>query len=185
MWSRTEKQQVADIAHELRTPLTSMAADIGFARARRPELEELSFSELAVEAWEPLAVRARAAGQELVLGCEAADGLAGDPALCAILCTNLLANAVAHGAAGPVRVRAAQSEDGCRIEFSNPVDTQAAGDRDHLFHPFVREDSARGDLGEHSGLGLALVRRITEVHGATAKAHVAKDRFTVVLTWPT
>ncbi len=56
----------------------------------------------------------------------------------------------------------------------------------HLFEPFVQVDSTLSRRYEGSGLGLALVQRMAELHGGTVDVESqvgAGSRFTVTLPW--
>ncbi len=59
-------------------------------------------------------------------------------------------------------------------------------DQTRLFQPFVQLDSGLSRRYEGSGLGLVLVKRLTEMHGGTLMfdSEVGKgSRFTVVMPW--
>jgi len=56
----------------------------------------------------------------------------------------------------------------------------------HLFYPFVQLDSDLSRQYEGTGLGLALVYRLTELHGGYLSVQSEKDkgsRFTITLPW--
>jgi CheY-like chemotaxis protein len=97
----------------------------------------------------------------------------GDPTRLRQAVGNLLQNAAKFtDAGGHVTVRAGQSPDGSavRIEVSDTGIGIPPELLDHLFDPFVQADRsldrARGGLG----LGLALVKGITELHGGRVEA---------------
>jgi len=94
----------------------------------------------------------------------------GDPDRLQQVVWNLLANAIKFTpAAGRVTVRTRAA--GGEIEIT-VTDTGQGIDRDFLpfvFDRFRQSDSARGSGG--LGLGLALVRHLTELHGGTVDAH--------------
>ena len=79
------------------------------------------------------------------------------------LVSNLLSNAVTHGAADqPVRILAVASGDSLRIEIANTGPDIPEAIRPSLFHPF-----RRGDKPDQQGLGLGLYisQEIAKAHG--------------------
>ncbi len=105
-----------------------------------------------------------------------------DQARIAQLLSNLLANALAHGAADhPVSVVA--SGGGKRLELSvaNQGTPIPPGVAEHLFEPFFRvsADNQRQGLG----LGLYIAREIAQAHGGTLTVSSTPDetRFTLRL----
>jgi two-component system sensor histidine kinase KdpD len=95
-----------------------------------------------------------------------------DPIFVDQILTNLLENAVAHaGADRLVRISAATAPDGERIELivedSGPgVPTRELGE---LFEKFYR-GSTRGAAARGMGIGLAVVRGLTEAMGGRVEA---------------
>jgi signal transduction histidine kinase len=80
---------------------------------------------------------------------------------------NLLSNAIKFTAHGEVRIGAALADDAIEIAVS---DTGCGIDPDvlpRLFSPFERADNAFAASQGGTGLGLALVRHLVEVHGGT------------------
>ncbi|MCW5952967.1 MAG: hypothetical protein KIT69_11995, partial [Propionibacteriaceae bacterium] len=77
--------------------------------------------------------------------------------------TNLLHNAVKFTpAGGRVRVNVRAAEPGTIVEVSDTGIGIASAELPHVFERFYRADKARGVGG--SGLGLALAKRIVELH---------------------
>jgi signal transduction histidine kinase len=73
----------------------------------------------------------------------------------ALVLTNLLSNAVAHGEPGTVECRGERQGDEFVLTLANPARGLAEDDLGRMFERKWRKD--RGDRGRHSGLGLALV----------------------------
>lgn len=94
--------------------------------------------------------------------------LAGDPDALRILVNNLIGNAIQHHAgSGQVTVRCGIQE--AQVYFEVKDDGPGIGEDDlpHIFDRFYRADKARSASECHSGLGLALVRAISErMHAA-------------------
>ena len=93
----------------------------------------------------------------------------GDPTSLAMLLANLLDNALRYTPEGG-RIDVAIDDDGGRAVLA-VIDTGPgipAGDRARVFERFHRGTSASGaDAPGGSGLGLSIVRRIADAHGAT------------------
>lgn len=178
----TQERFAANASHELRTPLAVTATLLDVARAeedsellRRLQLTNARAIDLTEAllrladthvATEPvdLAEIARAALEQEAgeLGVEAVLGPApvtGDPALLALLAANLVRNAAQHGATSAL---VTTTRDGTlRVENDGPRYTPEEASR--LVEPFQRGNGRTGRSGH--GLGLALVARITALHG--------------------
>jgi signal transduction histidine kinase len=94
----------------------------------------------------------------------------GDADLLGRLVLNLLHNAVRYSTAGgSVDVRMHRSNGRCAIRVINGGPGIAPEAQPRVFEPFFRGDSARtreeGDDLSGAGLGLAIARRIAEMHG--------------------
>ncbi|MEP6597646.1 MAG: HAMP domain-containing sensor histidine kinase, partial [Ginsengibacter sp.] len=89
-----------------------------------------------------------------------------DPHRIAQLLSNLLANALIHGAANsPVHVRAFQNTGHLEISVANNGTPIPANLHEHLFTPFTREVSRPSQHG--LGLGLYISSEIARAHHAT------------------
>ena len=92
------------------------------------------------------------------------------------LLSNLLANALAHGAPdGPVRVRAFADGDAFELSVANAGDPIPPATLGRLFQPFFRASGRRG-----LGLGLHIAAEIARAHGGTlgVASTPAETRFT-------
>lgn len=79
---------------------------------------------------------------------------------------NLLNNAVQHTEAGQlIEVLISQSAERVSISISNPGAPIAEEHLPRLFERFYRVDASRHNSGANHGLGLAIVRAITLMHG--------------------
>jgi signal transduction histidine kinase len=95
------------------------------------------------------------------------------------LLSNLLANALAHGAAeGPVRVRASADGDEFELSVANAGDPIPPATLERLFQPFFRASDRPGRRG--LGLGLHIAAEIARAHGGTlgVASTPAETRFT-------
>ncbi|RYG99980.1 MAG: PAS domain-containing sensor histidine kinase [Alphaproteobacteria bacterium] len=102
-----------------------------------------------------------------------------DPGRISQLASNLLSNAVAHGAPGsPIRFSAYTTRDQFYLTVANagaPIPPEAKA---QLFHPFFRGSVRRSQQG--LGLGLFIVSEIAKAHGGNMEVISSEDetRFT-------
>ena len=97
---------------------------------------------------------------------------------------NLLSNAVKHHdrADGTIAVRARAIGQVCRIEVSDDGPGVPAVDHLRIFRLFQTANAKHAD---NAGLGLAVCRRLCEVHGATIEIDPSPGRgATFVVEWP-
>jgi sigma-B regulation protein RsbU (phosphoserine phosphatase) len=95
------------------------------------------------------------------------------------LFSDLLANAVTHGAAeAPIRVLASTDEGAFHLSVSNAGEPIPPAALEHLFHPFFRGAVRPGQQG--LGLGLYIASEIARAHGGTLDvvSSPAETRFT-------
>jgi two-component system, OmpR family, sensor kinase len=117
----------------------------------------------AVEGIRPLAERKGqlldvAAGGELLVR--------GDRLKLRQLIANLLDNAVTYTPeGGAIRIVVHAERGHAAVEVRDTGPGIPAQHLPHLFEPFYRVDTARGDGAEHVGLGLALAQWIARAHG--------------------
>jgi len=94
--------------------------------------------------------------------------------------SNLVSNALAHTpAGGSVELVAAADQMGLRVTVADTGTGILPEDVPHLFDRFFRSQAARAS-GRGVGLGLAIVRRVTELHGGSVTVESAPGRGTVV-----
>ncbi len=88
-----------------------------------------------------------------------------DPLRIEQVMTNLVSNAIKYSpAGGSVRLKLTNSEGTATLEVSDSGVGIAPGDLAHIFEPFRRSGASRHQV-PGAGLGLFVVRRITEAHG--------------------
>jgi two-component system sensor histidine kinase BaeS len=187
------RRMVGDVAHELRTPLTNLRCELeafqdGLAvpdAARIASLhEEVLHLQRLVEDLQELAI-AEAGALELrrdradlgeaiarIVGdraeVTAAAGLPVDVDLVRLrqIVHNLLGNAARHSPAGePVRVVVARAGADAAVSVIDRGPGIAAQHLDRIFERLYRVDDDRGRARGGAGLGLAIVRRLVELHG--------------------
>jgi two-component system heavy metal sensor histidine kinase CusS len=83
---------------------------------------------------------------------------------------NLIANALAHTPpGGTVTLTATGDETSARVEVADTGPGIPAEHLPHVFDRFYRADHSRSSANGRVGLGLAIVRSITELHGGTVE----------------
>ena len=202
-----------DIAHDLRTPLTRLrqrldeaaraptAEAIEAAQAEADRLLEIfaallriaqvesgtqragfttvNLSAIAESVAEVYAPAAEERGQVLVSEIAPGITITGDPALLTQMLANLVENAIRHGRAEG-RVCLGVTAAGITVADDGPGIPEA--EREKVFHRFHRLDASRSTPG--SGLGLALVRAVAELHGIAIALEDASPGLRVRLTLP-
>ncbi|MGH3232874.1 MAG: sensor histidine kinase [Streptosporangiaceae bacterium] len=150
----------------------------------------LASSERGVERWEPFDLAEIA--QKAILdrrqdaGCRgiaiaaelSAAPATGDPSLAASLVANLVDNAIRHNRdAGQVQISTTITDGLAVVSVSNTGTLIPHDEVDRLFQPFQRlgTERIRQASGHGHGLGLAIVRAIAGVHGATLTAKAGAE----------
>jgi signal transduction histidine kinase len=207
------RRMVGDVAHELRTPLTNLRCELESIQdglttpdpARIASLhEEVLHLQRLVEDLQDLAIAeagALALHRERVdLGAAIAQiigdqaeltierGIAVDVDLTRLrqITHNLLANAARHTPEGtPVRVRVARAGAEAMVAVADRGPGIPATDLERIFERFHRVDEARSRMHGGAGLGLAIVRRLVELHGGQVWAEsVEGEGATFTFTLP-
>ena len=108
----------------------------------------------------------------------------GDPMLFGRAVSNLVENALRFtSAGGKIQISIAAGAAHSQVSVKDTGCGIAAQHLPRVFDRFYRADSSRSSQG--SGLGLALVKSITDLHGGTATVESEVDRgTTVILTFP-
>lgn len=92
---------------------------------------------------------------------------------------NLLANAVSYSPEGAaIALRSRQVGATVEIEVTNPGPGIAAEHLPRLFDRFFRGDPARANSGESSGIGLAIVKTIMDLHNGDVQVESVPDGLT-------
>jgi two-component system heavy metal sensor histidine kinase CusS len=171
--SPLEYQNTLDVVVEEGSRLSRMVASMLFlARADNAE-QHLQLAEVALadEFRKLIEFYEIAADEQGVTLHADGDGyLRADPLLLRRALSNLLANALrytAHG--GAIRLQAAREPDAVVISVADSGSGIDPQHLPHLFERFYRADAARSS-SDSTGLGLAVVRSIAELHGGTAAA---------------
>ena len=109
----------------------------------------------------------------------------GNPKLIERLFLNLIENAIIYGKnKGNISINLATDKKNVIVKIEDDGMGISKEDLPHIFERFYRADKAHSDQGEHSGLGLAIVERIAEMHQGKVEAESTAGKgstFTVSL----
>jgi len=138
----------------------------------RIELEPLQLGELAQDVIQKFKLRTQQRGIMLE-GRFASEVplVRGDVALIERLLDNLLENAIRHTANGMIAVTVAAGADHARLEVADTGSGISAQDIPHIFERFYRVDKSRNPASGGAGLGLAIAKRIVELHAGCISVH--------------
>lgn len=190
-----QKEALATASHELRSPLARMRVAIELLGAEgRPEvrnriardideLDEL-IGEILVASRLDAAPRAERREDIELLALVAEEGarfgadvggsaatVRGDARLLRRLARNLFENARRYGAGSAIEAEVSARADGSALlTVSDRGPGIPEGERERVFEAFYRRAGTSEGEGGGVGLGLALVRRIAEGHGGSARA---------------
>ncbi|WP_170153145.1 sensor histidine kinase [Roseiarcus fermentans] len=139
------------------------------AGARRAAFRPLDLADVAREVAETFAPAAEDEGKALVQRLDVPLPIAGDRELLVQMIANLLDNALRHTAAGVrIEVGGEKTAGGIALTVSDNGAGVAPGDRAAIFQRFYRGGESRRSPG--TGLGLALVAAIADLHGLDCRA---------------
>jgi signal transduction histidine kinase len=160
--------------------LTRLVDDLrvlSLAEAGRLGLERRSFNleTLVADTAHSFAPRAEQAGKRIAVRVPtAAVPICGDPDRLRQVLTNLVENALKY-ADHMVRVTLEPNGSTVAITVSDDGDGLPPGEEAQVFDRFYRADESRNRATGGSGLGLSIVKAITELHGGTVTARNVDD----------
>ncbi len=137
--------------------------------ARRAAFRSLDLAEVAREVAEAFAPAAEDESKVLIQRLDTPLPISGDKELLVQMIANLIDNALRHAPAGVrIEVGGDQTPEGIAFWVSDNGPGVAPGDMAAIFHRFYRADEAQRSSG--TGLGLALVAAIAELHSLDCRA---------------
>ncbi|MCC6177553.1 MAG: GAF domain-containing protein [Chloroflexi bacterium] len=111
------------------------------------------------------AVRGQPGGARVAIDARPALFVDGDPERLRQAVSNLLANALAYAPSGPIMLRAEQTAGVIRIEVEDRGPGVPPEDLARVWESFYRGVAATHQHTRGAGLGLAVVKRLVELHG--------------------
>jgi signal transduction histidine kinase len=150
--------------------LVEQLLELARLEARQESLspEPVAVAELAHDVMAKFALEAEQRGVRLVVEAPASGlQVEADIAKLERVFVNLVENALRHtNAGGEVRLSITESNQGVSFEVRDTGAGIAKEHLPHIFDPRYRVGSPPGDGATHLGLGLAIVRRLLELHGS-------------------
>ena len=117
--------------------------------------------------------------KQITFGVDAKGMVKADAMLLRRALSNLISNAVRHTPEGErIFLTATQDATTTRIEVSNPGPGIPPEDLPKIFDRFFRGDPARTNSGESSGIGLAIVKTIMDLHRGSVEVDSPPDGMT-------
>jgi signal transduction histidine kinase len=160
---------IGDVEGVLRTFNALLRIGQVEAGARRAAFRSLDLAEVARDVAEAFAPTAEDEGKTLVTRLDVSLPLAGDKELLVQMIANLIDNALRHTPAGVrIEVGGEQTAAGIALWVCDNGPGVAPGNMAAIFQRFYRADEAQRSSG--TGLGLALVAAIADLHGLDFRA---------------
>lgn len=106
-----------------------------------------------------------------------------DPKRVGQIVGNLLANALSHAPVGPVAVRVRAEPGWVRLEVADQGPGIPPKDLPRVWESFFRGERARNSPNRGSGLGLAVVRQLVDLHGGRADVTSSEGAGAVFRIW--
>jgi len=143
------------------------------------EVESLALAELAQDAVQQFRLQANERGVELTVQIPSGPAIIeGDMGLLARVLDNLLDNGLRHTSnGGEVTLGLRETPQWVCVEVSDTGSGIAPEDLPHIFDRFFQHKE-RDPAGDHAGLGLAITKRIVELHGGMIKVESQLGRGT-------
>lgn len=178
-WEDAEYREALDViqrqGHKMSRLINSM---LEFTRLElQPERyakEDLDLTGLVEDVCSDLALIRE---KDITLTCQTEKNVCfcGNRELLTRLLSNLISNAYRYGTpGGHTIVRLRTDEDGLLLSVQDDGIGIAPADLPHIFQRFYQADTSR--TGEGNGLGLAMVKEITEFHGGTVSVESEPGR---------
>ncbi len=144
-----------------------------------PHIEPFSLPELVQDILQQFEVKAQQAGITMhMIGETELPAVQGNIGMVQRVFENLIANALRHmNAEGEIEVSLRLMENKIEVQLSDTGCGMAEEELSRIFDPLYQVNNAHR-AGEHSGLGLTIVRRILELHGSKITVHSQQGKGT-------
>ena len=165
--------------------LVTLLLDLSRAESMTAAMEKTDLSGLVtgeILRYEPLAYE-----NDRVIINEIEDDLSvkGNRTMLMQLVSILLDNAICHSENGKeIRISLKQRGHSAVLSVSNSGKAFTPEQHSHLFERFYRIDESRDNEGRHYGLGLAIAKAVSEVHGGTIEASCSDGLITFTVMLP-
>jgi two-component system heavy metal sensor histidine kinase CusS len=157
-----ECQQLKEMVERLLFLARAENTDVALDRKHLEVTDEIEIIRNLFEA------SAEEAGLSLDASCEPNLAICADRVLFQRAISNLVANAIAHTAAGGrVSISARAADGAVAIIVADTGRGIAPEAQKHVFDRFYRADAVRSNKGAHLGLGLPIAKSIIDLHGGT------------------
>jgi signal transduction histidine kinase/chemotaxis response regulator CheB len=165
--------------------LVSSLLDFAQAESHRltPEFEPV---DLAIETEHVAALLRTAiehAGLRFTVECARVESIQVDRAMWAKIVVNLLANALKFTFEGEIRVVLRERAQHAELVVSDTGVGIAAADQPHVFERFFRSRGQRARSNEGTGIGLALVKELVQLHRGRIRVTSEEGRGTSFTVW--
>ena len=152
------------------------------AGARRSAFQRLDLRQIAVTVVEAYGASAEDQGGSLQVGEGGPVMIDGDQGLLTQLLANLLENGLVHAGPAPALTVSVRHDRVARIEVADNGPGIPPALREKVFERFYRIENSR--TGDGNGLGLALARAITRLHGGEIWLEDASPGLRVCMSFP-
>lgn len=143
--------------------------------------EKFLLSEAVWEMVEIYQSQAKASGKAINVNISDNIFMNGDKGLIQQLLSVLLDNAVRYSRGdGDIEINVSEDRSRIKMEVSNPCRFDRPVDVDRLFDRFYRPDSSRNANDGGSGIGLAIAKTVTEIHGGTITAKCPEGKKMII-----
>jgi signal transduction histidine kinase len=139
--------------------------DMSRIRLDRARVDVAELLRRHVQTW-----RGQAGGERLRLKATSHLEAYADPTRLDQIIRNLISNALSHATYGPVTVRGENDSPWIRLEVADHGPGIPEDELPRVWESFFRGERARNSPNRGSGLGLAVVRQLVELHGGRVEA---------------
>ncbi len=154
----------------LNTVLDLARLEAGAMTLVREQVGVAAVAQEALHVAKPLAAKRRVTLELSRVRCDADDVAWFDRLRVRQVLVNLLSNAVKFSPEGSVvRLEVRREDEAWAFEVTDSGPGIDRADQLRLFHPFVQADGGRARRHEGAGLGLALVKRLVDLHGGSVE----------------